>query len=87
MAMTVAELMDILGKRPPGQKVLQAKDAEGNDFSPLAAISEGMYDAVTTYSGDVYPTPEEVADPNTTYGPDDIAPEEAERVLIMWPTN
>lgn len=87
---TVGELIEELNKYPREQKVVQAKDTEGNDFSPVADVSEGMYDEQTPYSGEIYPTPEDIAEANSdivAYGPDDVAPEGAVRVVIFWPTN
>lgn len=65
-------------------KVILAKDAEGNGYSPLAAIEEAMYEATSTWAGEVYQTPEVVeAEP----GEWSAAPDSAERVIVLGPVN
>ena len=50
--MTVKELIVQLERRKPDAQVVLARDAEGNDFSPLDSWEAGWYTAETTYSGD-----------------------------------
>ncbi len=52
---TVGDLVDWLLVQPRDRRVVLAKDAEGNGFSPLATVSVGMYVAESTYAGEVYP--------------------------------
>jgi len=59
---TVGELLDYLATQPRDRKVVLRKDAEGNGHSPLAEAFEGICEADSTYSGEVYPTDEDVAD-------------------------
>jgi hypothetical protein len=61
-----------------------AKDAEGNDYSPLADAGERMYEATSTWSGEIYQVPEVVA-----AAPDDWSevPAGAERVVVLGPVN
>lgn len=87
---TVGELVDYLATQPRDRKIIMSSDSEGNSYSPLADADEGMYFAESTSSGDVYPTPEELAvlvrdrgfDPE-----DDAAPDAAERVVVLGPVN
>jgi hypothetical protein len=81
---TAGELMDYLAAQPRDRKVVMAKDAEGNGFSPLAAAGEGMYWATSTWSGEVFQTPEAVA---AEPGQWSAAPDDAERVVVLDPVN
>lgn len=74
--MTVAELIAELQKLPPNNIVVQAKDGEGNNFSPFSEVTVGLYAAETTWSGE-YWTPEDEGDED----------EEAESAVCLWPTN
>ena len=51
--MTVGELIEQLQKESPSRLVVMAKDAEGNDHSPLYGFYAGHYKAHTTWSGEV----------------------------------
>jgi hypothetical protein len=81
---TCGELADYLATQPRDRKVILSKDAERNGFSPLADAGERMYEATSTWSGEVYQTPEVVA-----AEPDDWsdAPDDAERVVLLGPVN
>ncbi len=83
---TCGELADYLATQPRDRKIVLQKDAEGNGYSPLADADEAMYAADNTWSGDVYMTPEELAEQKD---PDDYseAPEDAERVVVLGPVN
>lgn len=91
---TCGDLADYLAARPRDWKVILEKDAEGNGYSPLAAASEGLYEADSTWSGQVYPTAEEIAadlasgartaeEEADRYDPGDAA----ERVIVLGPVN
>ena len=88
---TVGELLDYLATQPRDRKIVLSKDAEGNGFSPLADAGESMYAAESTWSGSVYLTPEDLAEelarPNSGYGDEDAAPDDAERVIVLGPVN
>ena len=81
---TAGELADYLATQPRDRKVVMAKDAEGNDYSPLADADERMYEATSTWSGEIYQLPEVVA-----AAPDDWSevPDGAERVIVLGPVN
>ena len=81
---TVGELLDYLATQPRDRKVILQKDAEGNGYSPLCDADERMYEATSTWSGEVYQLPEVVA-----AAPDDWseAPDYAERVVVLGPVN
>ena len=91
---TVGELLDYLATQPRDRKVILRKDAEGNGHSPLAEAWEAIHVADSTYSGEVYPTDEDVAewvasgawsekDAADRYEPGD----DAERVIVLGPVN
>lgn len=75
MPLTVRELIEDLQKLNPDHPVVLAKDGEGNDYSPLDSYSTGVYEAHSTWSGDVY-------DENDEDAPEDLPP-----VVVLWPTN
>ena len=55
--MTVQELIAELKKLPPESQVIMQKDAEGNGYSPLAAVDgNAIYQADTTWHGHVMST-------------------------------
>jgi len=91
---TAGDLADYLAAQPRDRKVILRKDAEGDGHSPLADAWEALYVADSTHSGEVYPTPEDVAlwvaagswseaDAADRYEPGDAA----ERVIVLGPVN
>jgi len=84
---TAGELAAYLATQPHDRKIILSKDAEGNGFSPLADAAEYMYTAVTTWWGEVYVTPEEIAAAGSPHTEDDAAPDDAERVVVLGPVN
>lgn len=91
---TVGDLLDYLATQPRDRKVVLRKDAEGNGHSPLAEAWEAVYEPDSTYSGEVYPTAEDVAgwvrtgawtqsDADDLYEPGG----NAERVIVLGPVN
>lgn len=83
---TAGWLRDFLTAVPRDRKVILQKDAEGNGYSPLSDAGEGMYLAGTTWSGEMYATPEDIA-ADAAFTEDDAAPDDAERVVVLWPVN
>lgn len=83
---TVGDLIDYLATQPRDRLVVMSSDAEGNSYSPLADADEAMYSADSTWSGDVYNTPEQL---EGKADPDDWteAPDDAVRVVVLGPTN
>jgi hypothetical protein len=81
---TVGELMNYLATQPPDRKIVLQKDAEGNGYSPLTRAREGMYAADSTWSGELYQTPEVIA---AEPGEWSDAPDDAERVIVFVPVN
>ncbi len=51
--LTVGSLINILEKFDPERVVIIAKDAEGNDFSPLSEITMAAYLPQTTHWGTI----------------------------------
>ena len=83
---TLRARLQELSHLPDDTPVILQKDAEGNGYSPLADGGEGMYLADSTYSGETYPTPEQIA-ADRAYTEEDEAPEDAIRVIILRPVN
>lgn len=86
IGMTVGALRKVLEELPDDRPVVLEKDAEGNGYSPLAEAVEGMYEPDSTWSGQVYPTPEQVA-ADAQMTDEDLPPDEAIRVLVLGPVN
>jgi hypothetical protein len=89
---TVGDLMDFLAAQPRDRKVILRKDGEGNGHSPLAEAGEGLYVADSTWSGEMYPTREDVArwvaEYPGRYSEDDwTVPDDGERVVVLGPVN
>lgn len=77
--MNVGELLDYLATQPRDRPVILSKDADGNGYSPLDDADEGMYEATSTWSGEVYyPDTDEDADE---------PPEDAVPAVILGPVN
>ena len=73
--MKKSELIEILQQIDGDPEVVMSKDGEGNEYSPCAGYGTAMYDAETTWYGNVYNI--EV----------DETPETAVPCVILWPTN
>ncbi|RNG12978.1 hypothetical protein [Streptomyces botrytidirepellens] len=73
--MTLADLRARLAELPGDTLVVLARDAEGNDYSPLDDADFAMYRAETGYSGERYRIPE------------DPRPDDAVLAVFLWPTN
>lgn len=89
---TAGELGDYLATQPRDRKVILQKDAEGNGYSPLADAGESMYVAESTWAGETYLTPEQLAEemagPNRQgWSEENAAPDDAERVIVLGPVN
>ncbi|MFD9223770.1 hypothetical protein ACFWDI_28155 [Streptomyces sp. NPDC060064] len=89
MSLTLADLRQQLAAfddLPGDTPVVMSKDGEGNGYSPLAELSPGMYLAENTWSGEHYPTEEQLRDdPNADE--DEGAPEDAVPAVFLWPVN
>ena len=51
--MTVADLVKLLSTLPQDAVVVQSRDSEGNDFSPLSEASVERYVAITKWRGEL----------------------------------
>lgn len=80
---TASELVDWLQAQPQGRRIVLSKEAEGQDYSPLAVVWHGMYKAQTPYSGDVYPTDGEIDAEGSLFTEEDRAPSDAEPVIAL----
>lgn len=77
--MTVSELKKYLDNFNDDDIVVMSKDSEGNYFSPLSDVSEGLYDADSTYNGEFY------CDSNIEE--DDEWEYEGTNSVCLWPIN
>lgn len=87
--MTVAELVQVLSHFDPTDLLVMAKDAEGNDFSPLMLVEDGMYRAHSTWSGEIGLRVLTDDEREQGFTEDDIGDSEDGYVpcVILWPTN
>lgn len=85
--MNVKELRDLLKEFPDDMEILVARDEEGNGYHRLYETSVNMAVMPKDYGyiDHVYPTPEEIEVREDLFEDEDGAPEEAERVLVIWP--
>lgn len=85
--MTVGQLREVLAAQPDDRLVVLQKDAEGNGYSPLEQAEEAMYEAESTWSGEVYYTPEQLGEGDRRAAGFADAPDEAVRVVLLGPVN
>lgn len=50
--MKIKELIEKLYEFPQDYEVILSKDSEGNSYSPLVEIVDGVYEEESTWSGD-----------------------------------
>lgn len=84
--MKVKELIEILQQEDPERLVILSKDAEGNNYSPLADCSTSAYEAECTWSGYIgleELTPELIKE---GYTEEDVL-EDGKPCLVLWPVN
>lgn len=77
--MLVEELIEELKKLPAKMQVVLSEDGEGNDFSPLAAFSVGMYMPETTWCGCFMD--------NLDFIEEGYTAEDGVPSICLWPTN
>lgn len=83
--MTVGELRELLKNVDDNRIVILASDSEGNYFSPLADVSDGMcYLQTTTWSGDIGLETLTESDIDAGYTEDDLVAGDA--ALVLYPT-
>jgi hypothetical protein len=73
--MNVGQLREALKDMPDEFIVVLAKDAEGNNFSPLSDPEDAYYRAETTWYGEYYGNLEDAEDVG------------AEPAVFLWPVN
>jgi len=83
--MKVSDLIAQLKEFPQDAEVVQAKDGEGNSFSPLADVSLGRYEAETTWGGQwgLLELTDELK--KQGYGEEDVP--NGPPTICLWPTN
>ncbi len=83
--MKVKELIKLLRKEDPDRIVIMAKDAEGNDYSPLSSFWTGAYKAETTWYGEVGLEILTEKDKKQGYTEEDVL--DGKKALILCPVN
>ena len=89
MSMTVNQLRDALADLtdlPGDALVILQKDAEGNGYSPLYSVDRAQYAPDSTWSGECWPTAEQIA---ADGGEDEwgCVPDDALQVILLGPVN
>jgi len=93
VAYKVKDLKDLLEGLPDDMMVVLSSDGEGNSFSPLSGYwDEGYYIPDSTWSGDVRSLEDMEDEHDEDYYDDEDQPEfklpeDAQKVLVLWPTN
>lgn len=92
--MKVRELMDMLANVDPETLVVMSKDGEGNGHSPLSDLSNGVYIADNTWSGElrlnIVDREAIELEVGTRYSDEDFAEagvDGAVACVCLWPTN
>ena len=75
--MKVKELKAILDSLDENIEIVMSSDGEGNEYSPLAALEVGMYEATSTWCGYVY-SEEDAQHDDFEYIPN---------AIVLYPTN
>jgi hypothetical protein len=87
--MTVKELINELKDYPQDAVVVMSSDREGNAYSPLAALNEGIYVPDSTWSGTTFVartlTPG-LKEQGYTEG-DGYNQKDGQDAVVLWPTN
>ncbi len=83
---TVGELKKMLSEFSDDLPVILQEDSEGNGYSPLHGADEAMYVPERPWYGEVYMTNEQV-DEDPRYSDEDRPPEDAIKVVVIWPVN
>lgn len=81
--MNVRELREALTNISDDALVILSSDPEGNVFAPLQYAGESMYVAETPWRGEIYVMEKYLGAGG--YDEEDRAPEEAVKVLVLWP--
>lgn len=86
--MKVKDLIKELSKFDGELTIVMSSDSEGNNYSPLDDISIGYYMKESPYSGEMYYFNELTEELRKEgYSEDDLAPINAEKVVIFHPIN
>lgn len=88
--MTVKQLIGQLQECDPDDVVILSKDEEGNGFSPLAELGDGVYVPDSTWSGEVHLrelTPELIEQGYTDEDVRTVGEDGAMKCVTLWPTN
>ena len=90
--MNVRELREAIKDLPDEWPVILQKDAEGNGYSPLDDARSRLYQAESTWSGEVYEIGMKLSDqkPGVDWDEDDyeyFTPETAVPCLVLGPVN
>jgi hypothetical protein len=86
----VSELKRLLDGFDDDATIVMSKDAEGNGFSPLEELNQGIYNPLSTWAGEFWhvtrlnhlPTDEELAEQGLSPRPENV-----ELAVCFWPVN
>lgn len=82
---TVRDLINALSRFNQDRVIILAKDPEGNGYSPLAGIDEGLYVPTSTWAGDMYYW--DSGDHETMQLYDEILASGGQKALVLGPVN
>lgn len=86
--MKVKDLIKELQSCDPEDEVVMSKDSEGNSYSPLSSIWEGIYVPDSTWHGDVYMRELTEEDKKAGYTNEDLYDgDDGVRATVLSPTN
>jgi hypothetical protein len=86
MAITVKEFIEILSKFEQDRIVIVSTDVGNGRASPLDTIERSAYVPETEWCGDLFLeelTPDDI---KNGYCDEDLAPEDAEKAIVLWPS-
>lgn len=83
--MTVKELKEALEGIDESRIVIMSSDGEGNSYSPLSDISDGAYEAESTWSGTMGLEKLTKELKEEGYSEEDVI--DGEPAICLWPTN
>ena len=85
--MTIAEFIKELQQYPQEYEVILEKDAEGNSYSPLCGIMDGVYESENTWSGDFKPFDAEYEELDFTKEEWEDYKSNNQKVIVLYPVN
>lgn len=85
--MKVVDLIAFLNTVDPDNEIVLSSDSEGNNFSPLADASIGIYEADTSCSGYIFDVSWTAEDAGLEQDQWQDILDSNKRSVVLWPTN